>query len=108
MVLARLRRVYDAPETALPHFCVPRRPADAPTAGLARPLLSEDVRGSLAGIAEWAGFVARLFPTDPNDLRTHGWLLDIATELEELAHGLRWALEQHEPGGLANDNLGER
>ena len=81
----RARRGFDDDRAWLPHFSVPH-------GVLVRAVLAEDVRGSLAAIAEFAGWWAHMMPCDPADRERRELLVAVAKELESMAAALRSAL----------------
>lgn len=92
----RHRRGFDHERCWLPHFTVPARAPGERSRGLSRAPVEEDIRGTLAAIAELAGWCVSTMPCDPDIADDRECITAIAQELENLARGLRCALETHE------------
>lgn len=93
----RLARGFDCDSAEYAHFSL--APADGRRKLLDRPLEMEDVRGTLAGIGEVAGWWALTLPTDPQSETVRECLGVVAQELEQMALALRLELalyDEHE------------
>jgi hypothetical protein len=89
-----IARGFDSSTSWWPHASVP--PLDGVHKPLGRPVELEDVRGSLAGIAELAGWWSRTMPTDPCSATTRECVHTIASEIEQVSAALQRALDDYE------------
>lgn len=92
--LDRRRHGFDHPRGFLPHFAVAALEHGKPGYALPRPPVEEDVAGSFQAIAELAGYVAALFPLDPERRAQCEYAAVFAEMIEDQARGLLHVLRQ--------------
>jgi hypothetical protein len=90
LAVDRSERGYDDTRCWWSQFRVGDLPPDALPMQLARPLLSEDVRGSLSAISNLSGFMARYMDADLR-YSVRG-LRRTLSDIENMTRGLRRAL----------------